>query len=244
MFSLSLFISMSVLHRRREQKKCWVTLTSRKIIFDNFPFSRQRSSTERDAADPSDERSADPLPITCKSTSMFMTYHTKCTRVNISTRRVDSTICPRFLRTRSHWPLKAHSDGAFFFVCDCDLFTCNFMKLFTWCDRCGCDLLCIHIGITHCNHTEWVWNPFMCDIAHRNASYAEQITPCEHFPKPTYNPFYFIKSHVNKSLSQTKNTPRERAFNDSDVKKWVEYTFLSMITNANDIAKMSVWKDP
>ena len=39
-----------------------------------------------------------------------------------------------------------------FFVCDCDLFTCDFMKLFTRCD--GCDLLCIHIGIAHRNHTE------------------------------------------------------------------------------------------
>ena len=92
-----------------------------------------------------------------------------------------------------------------FFVCDCDLFTCNFMKnLFTRCDGCGCDLLCIHIGIEHRNHTEWVWNPFMCDIEHRNASHAEQIAPCEHFHKPTYNPFYFIKLHVNKSQSQTK----------------------------------------
>ena len=48
----------------------------------------------------------------------------------------------------------------------------------------------------------------MCIITHRNASHAEQITPCEHFPKPTYNPFHFIKSHVNKSQLQTKKTHR------------------------------------
>ena len=58
-------------------------------------------------------------------------------------------------------------------------------------------VLCIHIGMAHHNRTEWVQN-----IAHRNALHAEQITPCEHFPKPTYNPFHFLKSHVNKSESQ------------------------------------------
>ena len=78
------------------------------------------------------------------------------------------------------------------------------MKLFTQCDGCECDLLCIHIGIAHHNHTEWVWNPFMCDIGNANALHAEQIAPCEHFHKPTYNPFHFIKLQINKSQSQTK----------------------------------------
>ena len=39
-----------------------------------------------------------------------------------------------------------------FFVYDCDLFTCDFMELFTWCDGCGCNLLCIYIYI-YWNHT-------------------------------------------------------------------------------------------
>ena len=82
------------------------------------------------------------------------------------------------------------------------IFQCDFVKLFTQCNGCGCDLQCIYIGIAHCNHTEWVQNPCMCDITHKYASHAEQITPCEHFHKPTYNPFHKIKSHVNKSQSQ------------------------------------------
>ena len=63
------------------------------------------------------------------------------------------------------------------------------MKLFTGCDGCGCDLLCIHIESVHRNH---VWNPFMCDIAHRNALHAEQITPCKHFYKPRLNTIHSI----------------------------------------------------
>ena len=82
------------------------------------------------------------------------------------------------------------------------------MKLFILCDGCGCDLLCIHIGISHRNFTEWVWNPFMCDIAHRNALYAEQIAPREHFHKPTYNPFHEIKSHVKKCSRIQKESHR------------------------------------
>ena len=31
---------------------------------------------------------------------------------------------------------------------------------------------------------------------------------CEHFSKPTYNPFHFIESHLNKSQSQTKKPHR------------------------------------
>ena len=108
------------------------------------------------------------------------------------------------------WQGKENCKGSFtrcvLFVCDCNLFTLDFMKLFTWCNGCGYDLLCIHIGIAHRNNTEWVWNPFMCDIAHRNASHKEHVIPCEHSPKPTYNPFHFTKSHVNKSQSQTKKT--------------------------------------
>ena len=50
--------------------------------------------------------------------------------------------------------VKARSHGAFCFVCGCGLFICDFMKLFTWCDGCECDLLSMYIGITHCNHTE------------------------------------------------------------------------------------------
>ena len=65
----------------------------------------------------------------------------------------------------------------------------------------------------HGNHTEWVWNPFVYDIAHTNAPHTEQIALCEHFHKPTYNPFHFIKPRENKSQSQTKKTvPCERAF--------------------------------
>ena len=47
--------------------------------------------------------------------------------------------------------LKVRSHGEVFWVCDCDLFTCDFMQLFIRCDGCGCDLLCICIGIEHCN---------------------------------------------------------------------------------------------
>ena len=40
---------------------------------------------------------------------------------------------------------------------------------------------------------EWVQNPFMCNITHKYALHTEQIAPCEHFHKPTYNPFHEIK---------------------------------------------------
>ena len=84
--------------------------------------------------------------------------------------------------------------------------TAIYLHAILWNCSPGCDLLCIHIGMTHHNCTEWVWNPFLCDFAHRNASHTEQITKCEHFHKPTYNPFNFIKSHVNKSQLQKKCT--------------------------------------
>ena len=72
------------------------------------------------------------------------------------------------------------------------------------------------IGIAHRNCTEWIWNPFTCDIAHRKASHAETTTLCEHFHKPTYNPITFHKLHVNKSQSQTKKTvPCERALEEN-----------------------------
>ena len=83
-------------------------------------------------------------------------------------------------------------------------------------------------------HTvRWVWMQFVmytyCNctlqlhrigmepihVPHRTQKcmHAEQITPCEHFHKPTYNPFHFIKSHVDlyKSQSQTKKNA-SRAF--------------------------------
>ena len=38
----------------------------------------------------------------------------------------------------------------------------------------GVDVICyVYIGIPHRNHTEWVWNIFMCNIAHRNALHTE-----------------------------------------------------------------------
>ena len=55
--------------------------------------------------------------------------------------------------------------------------------------------------------------PIHVQHPHKYTSHTEQISPCEHFHKPTYDPFHFIKSHVNKSQSQTKkNAPSERAF--------------------------------
>ena len=67
-----------------------------------------------------------------------------------------------------------------FALCATAFFTCYFVKLLTRCDGCGCNLQCIYIGITYRNHTEWLWNPFMCDITHITASHTEEIAPCEH----------------------------------------------------------------
>ena len=53
-----------------------------------------------------------------------------------------------------------------FFLNGTAFFTCDFVKLFTWCD---CDLyryiIKSHIVIMH----EWVWNPFMCHPTCSNA---------------------------------------------------------------------------
>ena len=48
----------------------------------------------------------------------------------------------------------------------------NFFLRFKSVCSLGVTAICIDtfIEIAHRNHTEWVWNPFMCDITHTNAS--------------------------------------------------------------------------
>ena len=53
----------------------------------------------------------------------------------------------------------------------------------------GVDAIC-YVYVLELNIA--IANPFMCDIAHRNVSHTEQIAPCEHFHKPTCNPFRSI----------------------------------------------------
>ena len=67
----------------------------------------------------------------------------------------------------------------------------------------------VHILESHITIAQNVYGTHCtCDIAHTSASHAEQIALCKNFHKPTYNPFHFIISHVNKSQLQKNKTHR------------------------------------
>ena len=64
---------------------------------------------------------------------------------------------------------KVRPHGAIYFLCD-GFFDNFFLRFKAICSH-GVTAICIdiYIGIAHCNCTEWVWNPLMCDITHTNA---------------------------------------------------------------------------
>ena len=67
------------------------------------------------------------------------------------------------------------------------------MKLFTvwlW--------LISFVWIAHRNHTEWVWNPFICDIAHINVIAIITVTPYEQYHWHLHNPFFY-RSRIHKT---------------------------------------------
>ena len=79
-------------------------------------------------------------------------------------------------------------------LCECD---CNFLLRF-------CETVTMvrlqfiyFVWIAHCNHTEWVWNPFMCDVTHTNATVIIAVAPYEQYDWHPHNPF-FNHSRIHK----------------------------------------------
>ena len=104
---------------------------------------------------------------------------------------------------RCKWTLKACSHVAFF-DCDCDLFTCDFMK---WNG--------LYVGLGKCSHGVIcsACDAFLCAMSHMNGFHIHSvllrcaIPICIHsklHPHPSYHVNNFIKSHVNKSQSQSR----------------------------------------
>ena len=134
---------------------------------------------------------------------------------------------------RAVLPLKARSHGAIFSECDCDLLSENGMLRAIFSDfvhtvRCtgGCDFQCtcigMHIaftGIAHRNRTEWVWNLFGCDVAHKTVSHAERIAPCEHYHWHPHNPLHAIKKTQSHS---EKIAPCERAVTSPGIVRYLK----------------------
>ena len=91
-----------------------------------------------------------------------------------------------------------------FFVCDCDLFRCDFMK---WNG--------LYVGLGKCSHGTIcsACDAFLCVMLHMNGFHTHSVQlQCaiaiyihsKSHPHPSYHVNNFIKSHVNKSQSQTK----------------------------------------
>ena len=60
------------------------------------------------------------------------------------------------------------------------------------------------VSIAHPNHTEWVWNPSMCDIRLTNATTTITVTPYEQRHWHPHNPFYRSRIHKNRNYVQTE----------------------------------------